>query len=456
MHAIEDVVARGMCVGCGACAVRTDNRVSVTIGRRRSFEADLSNASPADLRAASRVCPFSDESRNEDRIADAAFPELAHDPRVGRYSGLFAGRLRDEGRLLGSSSGGLTSWVAEQLLARGDVDAVIHVSASEDPALGLFAYRVSSTPEAYRSQRKSMYYATTMADVLTGIRGDGRSYALIGVPCFLRGARLLSEEDAQLGAQLKFFLGLVCGHLKSQAFAESLAWQAGVAPGELTGVDFRIKVPGRSSSRYDVGATGRDGEVETPTHALVGGSWGHAMFQVDACNFCDDIFAETADVAFGDAWLPQYKEDWRGTNVIVSRRPEIDALLRESDELELDELSLDEVAATQAGNFRHRRVGLSVRLHDDAAAGLSVPAKRVPASLAGIDRKRVQLVRQRRRISTRSHEAFAEARAAGDLGVFLRAMAPMVEAYQRIDRGGFLARTRGRVSRLKRRLVGTR
>ncbi|WP_394554212.1 Coenzyme F420 hydrogenase/dehydrogenase, beta subunit C-terminal domain [Agromyces sp. MMS24-JH15] len=448
MHGIEDVVRGGMCVGCGACAVRTDGRISLELGRRRSWEADLADVVEPDLRAASRVCPFSDEARNEDQLGASRFPGLPHDPRVGRYSGLFAGRLVDEARLLGASSGGLTGWVAEQLLVRGDVDAVIHVATSEDPAKGLFAYRVTDEPATYRSRRKSLYYATTFADVLAGVRGDGRRYAVLGVPCFLKAARLLAEEDEVLGSQLAFFLGLVCGHLKSQAFAEALAWQAGVAPDELATVDFRVKVPGRSSSRYDFGAVPVDGaEVDAPVAGLVGGSWGHAMFQVQACDYCDDIFAETADIAFGDAWLPRYKEDWRGMNVIVSRRPELDALLRESAELVLDELTLDEVAATQAGNFRHRRVGLSVRLHDDVAAGRPVPVKRVPASLEGVDRTRVRLVRQRRLISRRSHEAFADARAAGDLDVFLRAMRPLVATYARIDRGGPLRRFARRVQR---------
>ena len=54
------------------------------------------------------------------------------------------------------------------------------------------------------------------------------------------------------------------------------------------------------------------------------------MFQVNACNYCDDIFAETADVAFGDGWLPEYKMDWQGTNVVVSRHPDIDEIIADA------------------------------------------------------------------------------------------------------------------------------
>ncbi|HWI31644.1 MAG TPA: Coenzyme F420 hydrogenase/dehydrogenase, beta subunit C-terminal domain [Microbacterium sp.] len=451
MHTIEDVVGRGMCVGCGACAARTGGAVRVQIGTRRSYEADLTGATPAAVREASRVCPFSDESRNEDAIANDRFAGLRHDPRVGYFSTLKAARLNDESRLMGSSSGGLTSWVAEQLLRRDRVDAVIHVTPTHTESGPMFSYTTSDTPEAFAAERKSMYTATTMADILQAVRGNGKRYAVIGVPCFLRAARLLSEQDAVFGGQLKYFLGLVCGHLKSQAFAESLAWQAGVEPDDLEAVDFRIKVPGRLSSHYDVQATAKDGTTKTAhTHDLVGGNWGHAMFQANACNFCDDIFAETADVAFGDGWLPEYKEEWRGTNVVVSRHPDIDEIFADEAAVWSVPLTVEQVAATQGGNFRHRRIGLSVRLHDDVAAGLSVPRKRVAASLEGIDPQRVELIRLRRRMSEESHEAFAEARRRGSLAYFLRRMRPFLRRYDNVSRGNRLTRLRQRVRRMLR------
>lgn len=31
-----------------------------------------------------------------------------------------------------------------------------------------------------------------------------------------------------------------------------------------------------------------------------------------ACNYCDDVFAECADVTCMDAWLPEYSQDHRG------------------------------------------------------------------------------------------------------------------------------------------------
>jgi hypothetical protein len=235
--------------------------------------------------------------------------------------------------------------------------------------------------------------------------------------------------------------------VKSFGFAESLAWQVRVAPDELEAVDFRVKAMDRPSGDYDFGAraAGAAELLTRPTGSLVGGNWGHGMFQLNACNYCDDIFAETADVSFGDAWLPQYKQDWRGTNVVVSRNGTIDALIADGADrgvLEMEVLSADDAALSQAGNFRHRRDGLSVRLEDDIAAGLSVPQKRVEPGSRKVSTQRREIVRQRRAMSVASQTFFMEAKRVGSLSVFLDGMAPLVAAYRALERQAVPTRTR--------------
>ncbi|GLB68294.1 hypothetical protein AHIS1636_27360 [Arthrobacter mangrovi] len=335
----------------------------------------------------------------------------------------------------------MTSWTAAQLLARGLVDGVIHVGAASPGQGELFTYQVSYNLADIQLKRKSAYYSTTMADALAQIRGDGRSYAVIGVPCFIRAARLVGEEDPVLGKQLKYHLGLVCGHLKSQWFAESMAWQAGVKPDALESVDFRVKAKHRSSNDYDFGAKGTDDSYLStkPTQALVGGNWGHGMFQLNACNYCDDIFAETADVVFGDAWLPEYKSDSRGTNVVISRNENLNTIFAEGQAqgiLRLDELPADRVAASQAGNFRHRRIGLAVRLADDIREGKSVPLKRIAPGIEGVSARRLDLIRLRRKMSEKSLQSFESAKMENNINVFLKTMLPLVRKYRNVEFGG--------------------
>ena len=43
--------------------------------------------------------------------------------------------------------------------------------------------------------------------------------------------------------------------------------------------------------------------------------WHYQYFKHNACNFCDDVFGETADITFMDAWLPEYVRDYKGTSL---------------------------------------------------------------------------------------------------------------------------------------------
>lgn len=446
-HRFEEVLSRGMCIGCGSCAVRTGGRVFVELGPLGIWQANAGRAEPADLRAASQVCPFSDDAANEDALAAARWPGLPEDGGVGRWRDAWAGRVCDDAAATASSSGGLTTYLLRELLSAGDVDAVIHVGRA---ANGHFEYQISSSTEELLERRKSDYTSVTFADVLTSVREDPRRFAIVGVPCFIRAARLLADADPAIDDQLAYYIGLVCGHLKTQFFAESLAWQAGIEPEDLGTFDFRVKVPGRPSSQYAFRATRRSsGEaVERPMSTTLDGGWGFGAFQPEACNFCDDIFAETADVVFADAWLPEYTADWRGTNIVVSRSARASELLLSGaarDEITLEPLSLDKVAASQAGNFRHRRDGLRVRLADDHDAGLSIPRKRVEPGRDHVTPQRVRLIRQRRSMSANSLEWFAEAKATGDLSRYTGPMAAAIAGYRRLES-----------SLLRRVLVGVR
>jgi coenzyme F420 hydrogenase subunit beta len=432
---IRDVVAEGVCVGCGACSVATQGRIRVAPNVLGVFQADIKNVPTADLDKASKVCPFSEESVDEDQLSQELFAGVGvHDPRLGTSSSIFAARVVKGEDIKLSSSGGLTSWLTLKLLEAGSIDGVIHVAAGQH-ADGdhLFEYVVSRTPEEVRERRKSQYYSTSLAAVALHIRNDGKKYALVGVPCFIKAARLLAREDESFRAQLAVCIGLVCGHLKSSGFAELLAWQVGIPPSELLTVDFRVKEPGKTAGDYGFGAKrqGASQLVTRPTRSLLGGNWGHAMFQLKACDYCDDIFAETADIAFGDAWLPQYSNDWRGTNVVVCRSKALESILlvgAERGEIMLEPLSADLAAESQGGNYRHRWDGLSLRLADDRAAGVWAPRKRIAPGSRPLSKSREKIVRLRRKLASLSHEAFAEAKVVGSLNHFERRVRPLVDA----------------------------
>ncbi len=181
------------------------------------------------------------------------------------------------------------------------------------------------------------------------------------------------------------------------------------------------------------------------SRSLLGGNWGHGMFQLNACNYCDDIFAEAADVVFGDAWLAEYTPDWRGTNVVVNRNAIVAEILKDGvadGSIELDSLSASKAAESQSGNYRHRRIGLSVRLADDRRAQRWVPRKRVEIGYEAATRRRIRVIRARRELTAVSQKLFQEAKQRDSLDYFVNAIGPFVRAYDRSARPNLLRRAK--------------
>lgn len=418
---LRAIVAGGLCVGCGACTAAVP-QLTMEWDRYGQFKPRLEGgAGDMDLTG---ICPFAPGSADEDDIARDRFPAAPHhDPRIGRHARCYVGHAAQGGWRAAGSSGGLVSWVAAELLARGLVDAVAHVrevAGGRGETRRLFDYVISDSPAAVGAGAKSRYYPVELSAVLAQIRARPGRYALVGVPCFIKAVQLLRRRDAALRARIPITLGLFCGHMKSARLAESFARQLGTRIDAVEQVDFRIKDAARPASWYRARLTLRSGERrERDWWHLVDGDWGAGFFQNSACDFCDDVVSETADIAFGDAWVEPYASDGRGTNVVVVRAPALAALIEggiADGRLALRPVDAGFVAETQAAGFRQRREGLAYRLAL-RRRGL-MPRKRV-APRTDLPLRRRLIYRLRQHIARRSHHVFLLARTLDRPGLFL-------------------------------------
>lgn len=369
----------------------------------------------------SSTCPFSPQARNEDELAREHFPMAPQDDEhIGRFEAAYVGHAQDEDFRQAGSSGGMVTWMATELLRRDMVDAVAHVSASAEPGRPLFGYRVSRSEREVRAAAKSRYYPIELSSVLREIRAMPGRYAVVGVPCFIKAVRLLCAQDPVLRERVVFTLGLFCGHMKSARLVESFAWQMDARIGEVGEVEFRLKDPHRPANWYTAELRLKGAEVRRKDWwGLADGDWGSGYFQNSACNFCDDVAGETADISFGDAWVEPYSSDGRGTNVIVVRSAVLHRLLRaaiDSGRLNLQAVDADFVVETQAAGFRQRREGLAFRL---TWPRWGAPRRKrvVPRSRIPWRRKLIYVARQQ--ISAWSHRVFLIARLTGRPQVYV-------------------------------------
>lgn len=393
MNDLQKIIAGDYCIGCGACAATTAN-IKIIEDKYKKYQANIINdLDDKQLTLALNVCPFSNNGQNEDEISKTIFnhTEGRIGEVIGFYRSLYAGHVVDDNLRMNSTSGGIITWILMQLLETSLIDAVIHIKKSSKKGT-LFEYGISKTKEEIMEGAKSRYYPIEMSKVLEYVKKNDLRYAFVGLPCFVKAIRKSCVEDKILADRIQFCVGLVCGHLKSKAYSEYVAWQAGITPENLAEIDFRYKVANQPANNYGIFVKDIYGNnTILNTRSTLGTNWGLGYFKYEACDYCDDIFAETADINVGDAWLKHYTVDYKGNSVIITRNKQIDEIIKngiESGALKLDILSEEEIRQSQGGGFRHRRSGLEYRLYLKQRKGEWAPKKRVPINKNGISLSR--------------------------------------------------------------------
>ena len=440
-----EIVRSGLCIGCGSCA--SGNAASAMGWDKSGF---LKPSGPREWlespsEAFSRQCPFSPAAANEDAVAAERFgaAPLA-DGRIGRFEAAYVGHAAEGPFRPQGSSGGLTSWVAAELLRTGMVDGVAHVVPVDPTNTGrFFEYRISRSLDALTSGAKSRYYPVELSKVLDEIRATPRRYAIVGIPCFIKAIHLLRRIDPLIRERVTHTLGLFCGHMKSATMVESFACQLGREVARVRALDYRVKDESRPANWYRAQLELEDGSAAAQDWwHLADGDWGAGFFQNSACDWCDDVVAETADISFGDAWVEPYSSDGRGTNVMIVRTKSLEQLIeaaRTDGRLQLEPVDAEFIVRTQAAGLRHRRDGLAYRL--SWRRGGIIPRKRVEPS-SDLPLRRKLVYRTRYWIARSSHRMFALARSLGMPRLYLVWARAALRLYQS------LTWSRGRLGKL--------
>ncbi|MHC5201487.1 Coenzyme F420 hydrogenase/dehydrogenase, beta subunit C-terminal domain [Myroides sp. LJL119] len=360
MVEIKDIIQADLCVGCGMC-------LSESVGGEMIW--DDNGFLVPDFRnvfneKAIKLCPFNpspdEEVKDEDKIAKLFLTDaVQQDELIGKYSQLYVGfstKYREQ-----SSSGGIATYVFEQLLTQKIVDHIYVVKELN----GSYGYQLVSSVESIRKISKTRYIPVSLAGLFSAIKAVEGRIALSGVACFIKAVRLKQHYDPAFREKTPFLIGIICGGLKSNFFTDYLAKRAGIA-GEYVKQEYRIKNPHGTASDYSFGAYSKDNlnKMKTTRMQLLGDMWGSGLFKANACDFCTDVTTELADISLGDAWLEPYSQDGLGTSVIVARSLKANDIIRKgikNKELEVEILTLERFKASQQGSFNHRQKGLKYR-----------------------------------------------------------------------------------------------
>jgi len=429
---ISEIVENGLCIGCGMCAAMCpDDVLKMSWNACGEYNPVEEAECTKNCGICLKVCPFSDDNDNEDEIGKRLFeevPEIDHNPLTGYYLTSYAG-FSEEHRMT-SASGGVATWVLETLLTENIVDAVICVAPTGDPDK-LFTFHIFDTVEGLRSGSGAAYYPAHMSDVIRCALDEPRRYAITGLPCFIKAIRLAQARSDKLRKRIVATVGLVCGQLKSKLFTEYVASLTGME-GSICSVYYRGKDPAQPTINYHYVLRNINGdERRIFWNAGISNAWTNRWFTPMACNYCDDVFSECADVTFMDAWLPDYSKDGRGTSLVIVRAPWAKELLARGEGIVLESISMDRVVDSQRGVCLVKRDQLAYRLFLEENGERIRLVKRVaPHKTMNLIIRKEMLIKDRMRLMSVENWI----RTGGNMELFHNSMRPEIRKLRFIHR----------------------
>src|SRR5690606_2922004 len=315
---IETVVNNDLCIGCGLCEYKCPEKALEMQWNEEGFLVPQLNGNCEEDGACLSVCPFNpfpeEEVKTENELADKFLTETSQQHhRIGRYIGIYAGHAEEYRQT--SSSGGLATYVFAELLDRGIVDHIFSVRESTD--LGRhYQYTIIDSRKTLLESSKTKYFPVTLSTVFSKIHELDGKVAIVGVACFIKAIRLAQHTEPELKDKIPFLVGIICGGIKSRFFTEYLAHKAGAPVESYQRPEFRIKDTNSYALDYSFGCNVPDSEEQKRIKMRsVGDMWGTGLFKANPCDFCEDVATELADISLGDAWIPPYSADGKGTNV---------------------------------------------------------------------------------------------------------------------------------------------
>lgn len=386
---IEDFILKyDYCCGCGVCAgVCPANALEMRFNQYDEYKPYLTG-SCADCGLCSKVCPFINGNPNEDDIGKTKFadiPGIKHTRETGYYFESYVGYAADPDMRWNGASGGLTTWLLCTLLKKKMVDYAITVSPTGNPDR-LFEYRVMNNQEEIRRCSKSAYYPVELSKPLRYIKENPGRYAIVGLPCFIKAIELASMHLKNIRQRIVFKVGLTCGHMNSKFLAEYLLRLKRVDPSSVRRVSFREKEKKKPAMAHLFKAFSKSHDELCRIYWNEGYSkaFMHEYFMLNSCAFCDDVFAECADVTFMDAWIDPYKHLSEGTNILIARTKITANVLDQSNRSRVDPIDISQVILSQRSGLVKKRTGLAMRIIKGMKKDFWLPDKRVETSSMGI------------------------------------------------------------------------
>ena len=357
---IKSIVDSGLCTGCGVCISEDDTKQSRMVWNEDGFLIPKLGITSSQVKMV-KVCPFYEKQIDEDYLGKKFVKNdmSSYDEKLGFYLDFYAGYSKEFRKT--SSSGGLATYIFKSLLEKKIVDHLFVVKEKD----GEYSYQFFSNMDEISQISKTRYTPVTLENLFKFIDEIDGKVAVSGVACFVKAIRLKQHQYPKLKEKIPFIVGIICGGLKSKLYTDYLARSAGCL-NDYTSVEYRVKNEQSTASDYSFSCLETNSnKIHMVEMKTLGDMWGTGLFKSNACDYCDDVVTELADISLGDAWMMPYNRDGLGNNLIIVRTIQANKIIENGildKELVLEKIDKEKVIESQQGSFNHRHNGLKYRV----------------------------------------------------------------------------------------------
>jgi len=345
-----------LCSGCGICAGVCPIGNIQMIEDNKGFLKPVKN-NPCNLCSlCDDVCPGNDI--NYDELRDYFYNNnISFNPYLGNLLNCYIGCSTNEIIRISSSSGGLVTELLLFLIEKEMVDGVLVTKMRKDNPLRPYSV-VARSREDILSATGSKYCPVSLDEGITQIMEQPGSYAIVGLPCHLYSIRKAEMLLPKLKNRIKIHFGLFCGHSVSYTSTELLLKKLGINSNEVEHISYRGQGwPGKMQIR-----------MKNKKSLSLSYYWatypGSFFFTSRRCILCPDMTAELSDISFGDAWLPEYSKDEKGSSVIISRTKIGEEIIRratQNERIGIQRISEEVAIESQRGHLWYKKNNLKIR-----------------------------------------------------------------------------------------------
>ena len=289
---VAEVVASGLCIGCGLCETVTETRVAMqptVTGSLRPTPVD--GFTPEEEAVILAACPGTTATVRSDLDPDTA----PIDPIWGQVSDMCFAWAGDPDIRYTAATGGVLTALGVHLIESRQASFVLHVGP--DPAAPMRSrWVISTTTAEVRANTGSWYGPTAPLAGLGPALDRGQPFAIIAKPCDLGAVHAYAQHDPRVDQLVVARLTMVCGGQSRFEKSEDMLDQLGLTEPEVSLFRYR--------------GYGNPGPTRIETYDGAGFELSYnEMWEDEAgwktesrCTVCPDALGEASDIAAADAW----------------------------------------------------------------------------------------------------------------------------------------------------------